>query len=266
MKLDLIKKMLTLVCFIPTLSGFGQLDFDTTWNEINTLEKKGLYREALKKVDIILDEATKSEKSTQIIKASFFQLKYNQYITEDDYVLGIHRIEKLIETVDNRTGSILKSVLAEVYFGYYSRNSWKYSDRTVYAGDIKPDDIRTWDLEMLAKKVIDNYLGSIENIDELNSIKISEFPELITADDNAFTSTWTLYHFLADRAFKFFSSNSFNIEGPAQTFKLNDDAYFGSNESFIGLKISTPDSFNLSYYATEVIQATTKDFQKKKTI
>ncbi len=262
MKPDLLKNILIALSFMSTFSVFGQFNFDSSWQEIDAFEKKGLYREALKKVDILLEEAIKTENIVQVVKSSFFQLKYNQYITEDDYVLGIYNLEKLIEASDSKTAAILKSILAEVYFGYYARNSWKFKDRTILEADVKLEDIRTWDLERLAKKIIENYQGSIQNRHELNSVKSNAFPELIKELTNEVSNDWTLYHFLANRAFKFFSSNSFNIDGPAQTFSIKNEAYFKTNEAFINLRISTTDSFNLKYYAAETLQALTRDFLK----
>lgn len=253
-----MKLFLTIISSMSILLSFGQFNFDANWHKIDELEKKGLYREALESVDLIIEEAIKANESIQVIKANFFQLKYNRNITEDDYILGINRIESLIEKSDQTTASILHSILAEVYFGYYSQNSWKFSDRTVSSPGIKNNDIRTWDLEKLAGKVIANYQMSIQHSDALSIKKVSEFSDLIIGIDDDLNSGQTLFDFLSNRAFTFFSENSFNIQGPAETFSLNSDIYFKSNSSFIEHPIQTKDSFNLNYFAVEVLQASTK--------
>ena len=237
-------------------SSFGQLDYAKQWQLVDGLEKKGLYREALAKVDDIIENALNDKASEQVIKANFFQLKYNQYITEDDYVVGIHRIEKLIHESDITTASILHSVLAEVYYGYYARNTWKFRDRTAVATDIKLDDIRTWDLERLAHKTIEHYLASFESKTALKEQSITVFPELIEQVTD-FTKNWSLYEFLANRAFDFFSANSFNIEGPAETFTINSRVYYNTNQAFKSVSIASIDTFNLKFYAVKVLQELT---------
>ncbi|MFK8044370.1 MAG: alpha-2-macroglobulin, partial [Crocinitomicaceae bacterium] len=256
MKLFFTKHILLILFLMTAFSNFSQTNYIAAWQKIDELENKGLYREALKSVDLLLNKAFEETNSTQVIKANFYQLKYNQYITEDDYVLGVYRIEELIKKSDIPTAAILHSVLAEVYYGYYSRNRWKFSDRSVVEADVKLDDIRTWDLERLAKKVIEHYQASTNNSVQLAAIELSSLPQLIKNIDAS--ENWTLYRFLADRAFKFFSTNSFNIEGPAQTFALNDEVYFNSNLAFSTFKIETKDSFNLKYYAVEVLQKLTE--------
>ncbi|MFK8037409.1 MAG: alpha-2-macroglobulin [Crocinitomicaceae bacterium] len=254
-----MKLFLTLITSMSIILSFGQFNFDASWHKIDELEKKGLYREALKSVDLIIEKAIESKTPMQVVKGNFFQLKYNQYITEDDYVLGISRIEDLISKTDQITASILHSVLAEVYFGFYSRNSWKFKDRTVIDSEIKNDDIRTWDLEQLALKVVKNYQASILYRKVLSAKKLTDYPNLIIGYDKEFYNEQTLYQFLANRAFKFFSQNSFNIEGPAETFSINNETYFNSNQAFINIVNTTSDSFNLKFYAVEVLQELTEN-------
>ena len=265
MRVNLFKYILIFSILISSFAIFSQNNYELSWQRIDGLEKKGLYREALKSVDSLIVLALKDKNSTQVVKANFFQLKYNQYITEDDYILGIFRIEKLIQDSDPETAAILHSVLAEVYYGYYSRNRYKLNDRTAVASDVKLDDIRTWDLERLAKKIIQHYQLSFENSAVLQTKTLNSIPELIEQGGDQLKNG-SIYEFLANRAFSFFSSNSFNIDGPAESFTIASPKYFSSNEAFKSIKISTTDSFNLTFYAAEVLQELTVYLLDKKDI
>lgn len=121
--------------------------------KIDSLESKGLYREALKEVGKVFDYASKTGEHNQVIKSVLYELKYNSYLEEDDYVIGIARLESLIASAPSPSKEILHSLLAEVYWGYYSSNSWKFAERTEVL-DVNLEDVRTWDLKELPFKFV----------------------------------------------------------------------------------------------------------------
>ncbi len=242
----------------------AQNTYDNQWELIDSLERKGLYRKALEKAQSIFDLAYTERNTNQIIKSSIFQLKYNQQITEDDYILGIHKLKNLIATTETPARQVLHSILADVYYGYYSLNRWKFSDRTNLAEEVKIEDVRTWDLERLAKAVIFHYQASLENRSSTENLPLKQFETFITIPDDESLSYYTLFDFLAERAFTFFSKNSFNIEGPAETFQISEPDYFKSSTAFLKLKLTTKDSFNLKFYAAQTLQTLTESVASKR--
>ena len=102
--------MLCLLAF----STNAQKDYKKDWTLVDSLEKKGLYRMALNEVDAIFTKATKSKSHNQVIKSVFYELKYNTYLEEDDYILGIYRLEELIDKSPSPSKEILHSLTAEV--------------------------------------------------------------------------------------------------------------------------------------------------------
>ncbi len=227
----------------------AQNNYKKEWAKVDSLEKKGLYNMALTEVDKIFDKATKSKNHNQVIKTVFYELKYNSYLKEDDYILGIYRLQELIDKAPSPSKEILHSLTAEVYWGYYQANSWKYSQRTQVESDFKLEDIRTWDLKRIAKQVIYHYKKSLENSGISQTAPIDSFDEIIinTADTKDYRPT--LYDFLAHRAIDFFASNTFNVPGPAETFVVNQPEYFSTNNRFLNLDVSTNDSLNTKFYA-----------------
>jgi hypothetical protein len=246
-----IKYYLSALTFIFLIfNSSAQSDFKKDWLEVDSLEKKGLYRMALKEVDLIFDKATKNKSHNQVIKSVFYELKYNSYLEEDDYILGIYRLEKLIDKSPSPSKEILHSLTAEVYWGYYNANSWKFAERTSVASDLKLDDVRTWDLKRIAKKVIYHYKKSLDNSTISQNEKIDAFENIISGFNDTEDFRPTLFDFLGHRAITFFSANSFNVPGPAETYTIHHKDYFTSNTSFLNLNVSTNDSLNTKYYAT----------------
>ncbi|MFT4601134.1 MAG: hypothetical protein ACI857_001312, partial [Arenicella sp.] len=262
MKLTVFISLLT--CLVLSTISFSQVtEFEVKWSKVDSLEKKGLYRMALNEVNSIFSLGTKNENHNQVIKSVLYELKYNAYLEEDDYVLGISRLDSLILTAPSPSKEILHSLTAEVYWGYYNSNTWKFQDRTnVLEVDLK--DIRTWDLKRIAKKVRNHYLLSLGNSNESKLAPIQNFQEIASHTTTKETSLMrpTLFDFLAHRALDFFKSNDFHVPGPAETFVIQDARFIGANTSFMNAaKIATADSLNTDFYAIRILYELTKFHQ-----
>ncbi len=246
------------VCFATPQSLDDKNDkmYAKQWQKIDSLENKGLYNMALEEVGRLFLTASDNADHNQVIKAVLYELKYNSYLKEDDYVIGINKLEGTIERVPSPSKEIFHSILAEVYWGYYSANSWKFSNRTSVVGvDLK--DIRTWDLKRIAEKVRYHYTQSLNNDQYAKQASITEFETIISADKSTLAIRPTLYDFLAHRALDFFKSNTFELGGSADTYVIDQTAYFGTNENFVKLNAISEDSLNTRFLAIQVYRLLT---------
>lgn len=232
------------------------------WKKVDSLEQKGLYNMALTQVNQIFDYASTNKHHNQVIKSVLYELKFNSYLKEDDYVLGIARLETLIDDAPSPSKEILHSLLAEVYWGYYSGNSWKFNERTNVV-DVDLNDVRTWDLKRIAVKIRWHYGKSLQNESHSQGKKISEFEEIISPGNEDGTIRPTLYDFLGHRALDFFKSTTFSLPGPAETFVIEEPAFFYSNSSFLKMNAATKDSLNTRFLAARVFYALT-DFHARR--
>lgn len=237
--------------------------FKKKWVEVDSLTDKGLYNMALAKTKEIFGKAVAEKNHNQVIKAIIHELKFNAFLEEEDFIKGIVEIEGLIEKTPSPSKEILHSLLAEMYYGYYSSNSWLFTNRTEV---IDPDlsDIRTWDLKQIAKSVKANYYLSLQNAEIAQSTPISDFDLIINNVTSSANIRPTLYDFLAHRALNFFTNNTFNIPGSADTFTIDDPAYFGSNTSFLKTNESTSDALNTRFIAIDIFKKITKFHLDKK--
>ncbi|MCG8574002.1 MAG: MG2 domain-containing protein [Flavobacteriales bacterium] len=227
------------------------------WQKVDSLERKGLYRMALSEVEQIFDKATKQENHNQVIKAVLYELRYNAYLEEDDYVLGISRLDELIKKAPSPSKEILHSLTAEVYWGYYSSNSWKFQDRTEVA-DVDLKDIRTWDLKRIARRIQYHYLLSLNNANISKTAEISDFSDIASYSNQSNDLRPTLFDFLAHRALDFYKSNTFYIQGPAETFVMEEAHYFSSNSTFLSMKPATKDSLSNQFASVKLFQELTR--------
>lgn len=232
-------------------------EFQQLWEKVDSLERKGLFREALSEVGNIFQFATTNSNHNQVIKSVLFELKYNAYLEEDDYVLGIARLDELIQKAPSPSKEILHSLSAEVYWGYYSSNRWKFQNRTnVSEVDLK--DIRTWDLKRIAQKVRYHYLQSLMHKDISQGLKINDFSEIASNTDQSNELRPTVFDFLAHRALDFFQTNTFGVPGPAETFAIEDANYFSSATTFLSIRPTTTDSLNTRFFAVKLLQELTR--------
>lgn len=231
--------------------------YPTQWKKVDSLESNGLYRMALAEVNKIFDAAVLDKNHTQVIKSVLYELKYNTYLEEDDYVIGIARLEDLVVKVPSPSKEILHSLLAEVYWGYYSANSYNFSDRTSVV-DVDLKDIRTWDLKRIAVKIRDHYVQSLMHESILQSTAVGDYSEIISSYYNDIDIRPTLFDFLGHRALDFFKSNTFELAGPAETFVMDNEAYFQTNSAFLKLNVATKDSLNTRFLAVRILHALTQ--------
>lgn len=245
-----------------TNSSSSDPTYEKEWKKVDSLERKGLYRMALEEVQLIFNKASESGHHTQVIKSVLFELKYNSYLEEDDYVKGIYRLDELIKKAPSPSKEILHSLTAEVYWGYYSANSWKFADRTNVV-DADLEDIRTWDLKRIAEKIRYHYLMSLMNAQYSQNSPITDYSAIASYTDYTTDLRPTLFDFLGHRALDFFKSYTFALQGPAETFVIDDPIYFGTNSTFLELNPETNDSLNTQYFAVRIFQELTRFHQSK---
>ena len=265
-----MKKFLLLL-FVPALIYMGFIlvsaeknplpadnkNYEAQWKKVDSLQNKGLYRMALTEVNNIFKIASIEKAHNQVIKAVLYELRFNTYLEEDDYILGIHKLNEMIKDAPSPSKEILHSLTAEVYWGYYNANRWKFAQRTNVV-EVKLEDIRTWDLERIAEKVVHHYSASLLNAETSRSEPIKDFEPILNNAGYSNELRPTLYDFLAFRAFEFFQGNSFNVGGNVNTFSLIHPEYFSANSNFIKIKPNKVDSLNTKFWALRAIQELTK--------
>ncbi len=74
--------------------------------------------------------AKKEKQDAQVIKALVYMTGLQSENREDNEIFSIAEIEKEIATAKEPVSSILKSLLAEMYWNYYQQHRWKLYNRT----------------------------------------------------------------------------------------------------------------------------------------
>lgn len=238
----------------PLNFNYDSSKFGSLWKSADSLSKKGLTRSVLEVVDTIYNKAKKEENAPQFIRAMLYKLKYKSYIEEEAYVKAIHKVSEEIKTVHYPIKPVMHSLLASIYWQYYTDNRWKFSNRSRTVG-FHPDDIRTWDLRRIVEQTIKNYRLSLKDTDKLKRTPVNIYDEIITKKDESLRKLRpTLFDFLAHRAVDFFMSEEPDIIRPAYKFELDDRQFLSSYENFAKAAFSSKDTLSMKLYALTVLR------------
>ena len=231
-------------------------DYESLWAQVKEHESNGLPKSALEVVQTIYKKAKEEGDKGNFLKSVIHIMKYNVYLVEDDYVVALDDLNKIAAEAEEPMKQFVHSMIAEIYWGYYSANRWKFQNRT-FTTDFKNEDIRTWDLKTLADKVFKHYLLSVKNPSLLKGEDYKDYEEVIYSYGNSRAQRPKLFDFLAHRAIDYFMNTEPDIAKPAYTFTLDNPKYFGTAEEFIQLDITSKDSMSSKFYATKLLQELT---------
>ena len=257
MKMPFLKAIsLTLILFsLFAMNTNGQTpvkNYEKEWAKVEAAVKKGLPKSALEEVKKIYALAKTEKQDAQVIKALVYMTGLQIENREDNEIFSISEIEKEIAISKEPVTSILKSLLAEMYYGYYQQHRWQLYNRTK-TEKFNKTDIATWDAEDFHKKIGELYLQSIKEERLLQLAKLDPFDAIIVKGNTRHLRP-TLYDLLANRALNYFENDERDIKKPAYAFEINLASAFDPAADFVTRKFPTKDSMSLQHKALLIYQ------------
>ncbi len=229
-----------LALVVLVITGFKVLpdenDYNSQWQKVEEMAKKGQPRSAIKVIDDIYSSAKAEKNTPQIIKALIYKISMESTYTEDYELNSIETFESELGTAAPVEKQLLQSLLAQLYQSYYQKNEWVINERQQYVST-NEDDIITWDAMTFAKKISSLYLSSLKDKELTSSIKTIDYTSIINNDENPDINIWpTLYDLLANRAMEYFSSSDAELMQLSTNLDQNKD-YFLPAKEFININI-----------------------------
>ncbi|HPC39285.1 MAG TPA: alpha-2-macroglobulin family protein [Spirochaetota bacterium] len=242
----------------PAYAVPGKFDsYAEAWKTVKGFDEKGRPRSALEGVENILARAKKERNSPQIVKAQMHRVKYIMAIGEKEHPDIIRMLEQEMSAAAFPEKQILRSLLAEVYWNYFSAHRWTFYNRTDTAG-LKEEDVSTWSLGKIMERIIALHRGALEGSDELKKIPLDLMNDILVRGTAPREYRPTLYDFLAHRAVDFFMIDENQLTRPAYDYEIDSAGYFGSAEDFAGMKVTARDATSLRYNAMVILQDLTR--------
>jgi uncharacterized protein YfaS (alpha-2-macroglobulin family) len=249
--------MLILVCGLATLliaEPNETLDYNSAWKEIDKLQWGRLPKSMETKVDSLYNVAVQENRVDQQIKALIYKLTILQQIQEFSTQKAIDLVQTQLTGASVPAAAIMHSMLAQLYWGYYQENRWKYNQRSSTI-NFKQDDIATWDLDAITKETIRQNRLALQYPEQLQRYSIVEYRVLLSGYDNEqMLLRPTLYDLLAHRSLDFFKCDESGLTLPLEEFSITDAKYFQPSDGFVDMIVSTPDSLSLKYQAILLFQ------------
>ena len=237
--------VLTLV-FITT--GYAQTPvktYEKEWKKVQGFAKKNLPKSAFEEVKKIYARAKAEKQDAQMIKALIYMTGLQSENRENNEMLSIREIESEIIESKQPVTSVLKSILAELYWNYFQQHRYQLYDRTK-TYNYQKYDITSWDAEDFHKKISELYLQSIQTEKLLQQTKLELFDPIIIKG-NSRKLRPTLFDLLANRAVDYFSSDERDIQKPSYAFQIDQAFAFDPGVDFATRKFTTNDSLSLKH-------------------
>ena len=224
-------------------------NYESNWNEVEKMEKKGLGKEIISKVDSILNKAQIEENTPQIFKALAYRSKFINQIEEESTFKILSQFESQIKESKFPLKQLLHSATSEMYLQYYQLNRWQFKNRTETT-NFNLEDFRTWSLQDILNKVDHHYQASLTQKADQLSYPIENLKEIIVQPTFANKQNYlngvavqpSLYDFIAHRAINYYKKNEGRVSTPQVEFKLVEFPVFSPAEEFIQLNFQITDS------------------------
>jgi len=241
-----------LFCFT---TGFAQEKYRAIAFSIDSLANIGLPKSALKEVDKLDALARKDKNAPEQIRAVIYRMTFQSYLEEDALTAIISRLKKDAAQADYPVKPVLQSLLAQMYWNYYTENTDKFSGRTRL---LKPDtDYTKWDLQTLINETGKIYDISLQDAAREQNTPVDVLYGVLIGDKNTRYLRPTLYDLLVQRAFDFFLSDEASLPKPKLAFSVNDPRFFSDSRTFAQLDIKTTDTTSIEYKGIKYMQQAT---------
>jgi hypothetical protein len=245
-------------------------DDDPRWQKVDSLLSVGLPQSALEEINRLMNEVSFTRSGlpdpkgqyAQYIKANLYELSARSQF-EENYLLNyIKEREALLNKPWPSVHSlewinqITYSILADLYWQYYSQNRWMILDRTVsQPGSLNEDaPVETWDVHMFIRKVSDYYSQSLKNPNAAQQISLKDYDVILEKAEDSKKYRPTLFDFLAHRAADFFMNDEASITTPEYQYVMKDPRLLSATESFTIIDITAEDTLSFHYQALKILQ------------
>ena len=227
------------------------------WKIVDSLERQGLFKSALEKVEAIQLRARSDRNNPQAIKALLFRGKYTTMLEEDGLTKAIQLFEQESKTAAQPERAVLQSMLGQLYATYLQNQAWKIQDRTPIP-DGEGGDILTWSAAQIERHALDLYQASLQDEKLLKSTPVENFRDITTPSRGDTISGQllrpTLYDLLAHRALAHFANERSYLTEPAYKFELDAENAFAPAAEFVKIKFASPDSTSGKLLAVNLFQ------------
>jgi len=234
-----LKVSLIFITFILTLSAQSQdFNYEKAWQHTQKLSDKGLFAQALKSADSILQQAENDHESLQKVKSLIYKSNYRGNYQESATLATLEEIKKEITKSEGVEKAMLLVALSDTYFRYYHNNQWTIRERKSVSGPAS-ERITEWSQENFYEEIASLLLEALSFEKELKQAGAENWKEVFNAKENSFNYQPFLFDFVAWKAIDFYQSREFYNQANDDLVLLNDPLFFQDYSGFIKAEIGS---------------------------
>ncbi|MDD8026777.1 MAG: alpha-2-macroglobulin family protein, partial [Acidobacteriota bacterium] len=198
---------------------------DTTvlWAQVAKAEKDGLPQTAVDVLKRIYVSAAADKRSAEALRALTRQLILEATIDGNQPGPRLIRLAEEIGKAPASLQPMLKIVQARWYWSYFSRNRWRFMNRTATDG-VDDKDFTTWDLPRLLRTIDGLHQDILKDAASLQKTRLSDFLGFLAPGDQPPARRPTLYDFAAFEALEFYSAGEQAAAKPENAFEITADS------------------------------------------
>jgi len=231
--------LLVLIIAGPLFAGESR---DSQWDQVSEAIRQRLPRTAITILDEIIPAALEDQAYAEATKAICLKISLEGQIQGDNAEEKIVRLETEIANSPEPMKPVMETILAHWYWQYFQQNSWRFINRTQTA-EPPGADITTWDLPRILAEIDRHFMLALAAEQELKTIPIEEWDDLLEEGTVPDSYRPTLYDFLAFEAISFYSAGEQAGMIPQDAFEIMADSpIFGTVAEFLAWQPETSDA------------------------
>jgi uncharacterized protein YfaS (alpha-2-macroglobulin family) len=231
------------------------------WKKVKEAKSKGLPKTAIEHLQPIYEMAVKDGDMTDAVKALCEKIVMEGNIQGNKPEEKIIRLEEEIKNADAKVKPLLKIILAKWYWHYYSRNRYRFMNRSRTEG-LDEKDFTTWDLPKLFGHVGDLYENVLAQEDFLKNESLKQLEGFLEFGNQPIELRPTLFDFFAHEALFFYMVDDQSAAKPVRAFEIEiDSPAMDSMKEFLAWTPEVLDKDSCNYRAVKLLQRLLKHNQ-----
>ena len=243
--------VLILCLFISSSAISQQHENQEKWLEIYQLEREGLTKSALEKVNDLLSIAEKASNDSEVLKASLYQSKYWLLLEENARLKVLQSFRDRIEQSDFPYRNFYELITAQSLNNYLIRNRFRIGNRD--AEKVDTTDFNFWNEAMFQEEIHGLYQRALTGFQTNDTLKFENFSTLFWKDGIEEPQTEYVSDYILEQTLEFYL-NGLNLADFKNLEWLPSFEDYWDVDAFLSLSISYPDSSFSRNYGFKLLQ------------
>jgi hypothetical protein len=215
---------------------------DDLWKQVDEAIENRLPKTAQTILEQIIPAAMEDQAYAEATKAICLKISLEGQIQGGKAEEQIVLLETEITEAPEEMKPVMETILAHWYWQYFQQNSWRFIQRTQTA-EPPGEDITTWDLSRILAEIDTHFMLALDSEEELKTIPIEEWNDLLEEGTVPDSYRPTLYGFLVFEALSFYSAGEQAGTIPQDSFEIMADSpIFGTVAEFLEWEPETSDT------------------------